>query len=82
MVEVRQGQVLAQNDGDIALDAGEEEIDVLRRDAGRAIGGHVELEVAGQAGATDKVGVRQAVGQRGYVVADLDCERHGHRIWI
>ena len=75
VVEVRQRQVLAEDDRQVAIGAGEPERDGLGRHAGRlAVGGHIELEVARDAGRPDDVGGHLAVGEGGDVEPDPQGE--------
>ena len=83
VVEVRQRQVLAQDDGQVAVGAGEPERDGLGRQAGRLpVGGHIELEVARDAGRADDIGGHLAVGEGGDVKPDPQGKGDADRVGI
>ena len=83
MVEVRERQMLAEDDGQVAVGAGEPEGDLLgRRRPGGSLVGHVELQVARDAGRTDDTRGHLAIGEGGDVKPDPQAKGDGNGVGI
>ena len=84
MVEVRQRQVLAQDDRQVAVGAGRARSDTACGGSrGRlAVGGDIELEVARDAGRADDIGGHLAVGEGGDVEPDPQGKGDPDRVGI